>query len=77
MSFRQFNPQRLRSYILRLPLCTRGLLTAVTGFMVASITLTWFKEWAALVPDKVGLSTSMCRLLRAESCANGFLQCTA
>ncbi|KAF2008186.1 rhomboid protein 2 [Amniculicola lignicola CBS 123094] len=56
-SFPQFNPLRLRSYILRLPLCTRVLLAVMVALYVATIPLAWLRDWAALEPDKVGLAS--------------------
>ncbi|KAF2122105.1 hypothetical protein BDV96DRAFT_562925 [Lophiotrema nucula] len=60
-SFPQFNPLRLRSYVLRLPLCTRLLLVAIVALWAAAIPFQWLRPWAALEPDKTGL-TSMYRL---------------
>ena len=62
-SFPQFNPLRLRSYVLRLPLCTRLLLTAMVALWVATIPFQWLREWGSLEPDKVNLTTSMFGLL--------------
>ncbi|ORY15897.1 hypothetical protein BCR34DRAFT_155763 [Clohesyomyces aquaticus] len=56
-SLPQFNPLRLRSYILRLPLCTRILLFAIVALWGATIPFTWLRQWAALEPDKVNLGT--------------------
>ncbi|KAF2433852.1 putative rhomboid family protein [Tothia fuscella] len=51
-SFPQFSPQRLRSYVLRLPLCTRLLLLVVVAFWVAGIS-NGFQHWAQLIPKEV------------------------
>jgi hypothetical protein len=57
-SFPQFNPLRLRSYIFRLPLCTRLLLTACVALWIATIPFGWLRDWASLEPDKVNFGTS-------------------
>jgi hypothetical protein len=57
-SFPQFNPLRLRSYVFRLPLCTRLLLTAMVGLWVATIPFKGLRDFASLEPDKVNLGTS-------------------
>lgn len=49
--------RRIRSYILRLPLCTRGLIFAITAFWVASIFLPQLEQWGALIPDEINLGT--------------------
>ena len=51
--------RRLRSYILRLPLCTRLLLLVMFLFWIAGTVLPWVRPWAALTPNEVGLQTSM------------------
>lgn len=56
-TFVQFNPARIRSYIFRLPLCTRVLIFAIFALWLASIPLTWLRAWAALIPQEVGLTT--------------------
>ncbi|KAF2175567.1 hypothetical protein K469DRAFT_702080 [Zopfia rhizophila CBS 207.26] len=60
-SFAQLNPLRIRSYIFRLPLCTRILIFAIVALWIATIPFTWLRQWASLVPDKVNLA-SMYRL---------------
>jgi hypothetical protein len=62
-SLPQFNPLRLRSYIFRLPLCTRVLLSAIVALWIATIPFAWLKEWGSLEPDKVNFGTSMCMFL--------------
>ncbi|KAF2838476.1 hypothetical protein M501DRAFT_1004202 [Patellaria atrata CBS 101060] len=52
-----FNPTRLRSYILRLPLATRLLLAATVALYLASIPIPWLRDWASLVPSKINLSS--------------------
>ncbi|KAF2660691.1 hypothetical protein K491DRAFT_688132 [Lophiostoma macrostomum CBS 122681] len=56
-SLPQFNPLRLRSYIFRLPLCTRVLIAAIVALWVATIPFSWLKEWGSLEPDKVNFGT--------------------
>ncbi|PGH10216.1 rhomboid protein 2 [Helicocarpus griseus UAMH5409] len=57
-----FNPARLRSYILRLPLFTRAVLLFIAVFWVLEIQTLWsVTQWGALIPSETGLS-SMYRL---------------
>jgi hypothetical protein len=58
-SFPQFNPMRIRSYIFRLPLCTRGLVAAILGLYIATIPFPWLRDFAALEPAKMDLTQSM------------------
>jgi hypothetical protein len=58
-SYAQFNPARLRSYVLRLPLATRLLLTAIVGLWIATIPLPWLREFSQLEPAKMDLTQSM------------------
>lgn len=51
-SFPQFSPQRLRSYILRLPLITRIILIIIIAFWIAGISH-GFQHWAQLIPSEV------------------------
>ncbi|OAK94937.1 hypothetical protein IQ06DRAFT_297847 [Phaeosphaeriaceae sp. SRC1lsM3a] len=60
-SFAQFNPTRIRSYIFRLPLCTRVLVAAILGLYIATIPLPWLREFAQLEPAKMDF-TQMHRL---------------
>ncbi|CAO2656327.1 Nn.00g051300.m01.CDS01 [Neocucurbitaria sp. VM-36] len=60
-SFPQFNPTRLRSYIFRLPFCTRVLVAAILGLWIATIPFPWVREFGRLEPDKMDL-TQMHRL---------------
>lgn len=65
-TFVQFNPVRIRSYIFRLPLCTRVLIFAIFALWLAGIPLTWLRAWAALIPQEVGLTTSKLFFLMSE-----------
>lgn len=56
-SFLQFDPRRVRSYLFRLPLCTRLLIIVIFAFYIASLTLPWFIQWASLIPSEIGLAT--------------------
>ncbi|TKA70645.1 hypothetical protein B0A49_01971 [Cryomyces minteri] len=56
-SLLQFDPRRIRSWIYRIPLCTRILLAVIVALWAASIPLTWLRDWGSLVPEKVGLAT--------------------
>ena len=58
-SFAQFNPARIRSYIFRLPLCTRVLVAAILGLYIATIPLPWLREFARLEPAKMDFTQSM------------------
>ena len=71
-TFVQFNPARIRSYIFRLPLCTRVLIFAIFALWLACIPLTWLRAWAALIPQEVGLTTSKLFFL----CRGYFYACT-
>lgn len=51
-SFPQFSPQRLRSYILRLPLITRIILIIIVLFCIAGVSH-GFQHWAQLIPTEV------------------------
>jgi len=58
-SLLQFNPARIRSYIFRIPLCTRIILFVIFAFWIASLYVPWLRQWAALIPSQVNLGTSM------------------
>jgi hypothetical protein len=58
-SFPQFNPTRIRSYIFRLPLCTRGILAAIVGLYAATIPFPWLREFGQLEPAKMNFTQSM------------------
>ncbi|KAF2399907.1 hypothetical protein EJ06DRAFT_494686 [Trichodelitschia bisporula] len=51
-SIPQFNPARLRSYLFRLPLCTRIFLAIIVAFWFASIS-GGFQHWTTLTPEEV------------------------
>jgi hypothetical protein len=54
-----FNPTRLRSYILRLPLFTRIVLILIAAFWVLELQTVWsVVAWGALIPSEVGIGTS-------------------
>lgn len=50
------NPARLRSYILRLPLCTRLILLIIVALSVASTVWPTLRQTCALVPDQVSIT---------------------
>lgn len=55
-----FNPSRVRSYILRLPLFTRLVLLAIVAFWILELQTIWsVVQWGSLTPDEIGLGTSM------------------
>ncbi|BCR83106.1 rhomboid protease family protein RBD2 [Aspergillus chevalieri] len=57
-----FNPSRVRSYILRLPLFTRLVLLAILAFWILELQTIWsVVRWGSLTPDEIGLG-SMYRL---------------
>jgi hypothetical protein len=58
-SFPQFNPTRIRSYIFRLPLFTRGLIVAILALWIATIPFPWLREFAQLEPAKMDFTQSM------------------
>lgn len=50
--------RRIRSYIFRLPLATRGLALIITGFYIAKLVLgPWIIEWGAVIPNEISLGT--------------------
>jgi hypothetical protein len=52
------NPSRIRSYILRLPLFTRGVIIAVLVFFVLELQTVWSViEWGSLKPSQIGIFT--------------------
>lgn len=50
------NPARLRSYIFRLPLCTRVILFIIVALWAASILTPTLREKCALIPDQVSIT---------------------
>lgn len=54
-----FNPARLRSYILRLPLFTRCILLFIVIFWVLGLFGIWdIVQWGSLIPNEMSLGTS-------------------
>lgn len=50
--------RRIRSYIFRLPLATRGLALIITGFYIAKVVAgDWLIQWGAVIPDEINLTT--------------------
>ncbi|KAF1987605.1 hypothetical protein K402DRAFT_392414 [Aulographum hederae CBS 113979] len=70
-SLLSFNPRTLRSYMYRIPLCTRGLLLLILVLYLASIPLPWIVEYGALKPSLVSFG-SMVRLSTFPLVHNGF-----
>lgn len=62
-SLPQFNPARIRSYIFRLPFCTRLLVLAIVGLWIATIPFPWIREFGRLEPAKMDLTQSRWILL--------------
>lgn len=49
---------RSRSYLLRIPLFTRGAILAIALFWMATLQPAWdVREWGSLIPDKLDLTT--------------------
>ncbi|MCJ1338487.1 putative rhomboid protease [Bachmanniomyces sp. S44760] len=58
ISLPQFNPARLRSYILRLPLFTRVILVIIPVLWIVELQSAWdVVQWGGLVPSEVNLGT--------------------
>lgn len=54
-----FNPSRIRSYLVRLPLFTRLVLLVILAFFILELQTLWsVVHWGALIPDEIGLGTS-------------------
>ena len=54
-----FDPRRLRSYLLRLPLFTRVVFTLIVVFWLLELQSVWnIVQWGALIPNEVNLGTS-------------------
>ncbi|GAB1194861.1 hypothetical protein APSETT444_004112 [Aspergillus pseudonomiae] len=67
-----FNPARVRSYLLRLPLFTRLVVLAIIVFWLLEFQTVWsVVQWGSLAPDEVGLG-SMYRLNTYPFIHNGF-----
>jgi GPI-anchor transamidase subunit GAA1 len=59
-----FNPARLRSYLLRLPLFTRGIIVAILFFWVLEFQTVWsVTEWGSLIPKEIGIGSSTSEIL--------------
>lgn len=53
-----FSTLRARSYVLRLPLFTRGLVVVITAFYFAGLLPLWdLRQWGALIPDQMNIFT--------------------
>ncbi|RAH74780.1 GPI-anchor transamidase subunit GAA1 [Aspergillus aculeatinus CBS 121060] len=53
-----FNPSRVRSYILRLPLFTRLVLLAIIVFWLLELQTVWsVKQWGSLIPEEINIGT--------------------
>lgn len=54
-----FDPTRVRSYVVRLPLFTRLVLLVIVAFLLLEIQSVWsVVRWGALVPDEMGIRGS-------------------
>lgn len=66
-----FNPTRVRSYVLRLPLFTRLVLIVIIALWLLYLQTVWdLVQWGSLIPDEIGIGTSMyqsSRLSRSSS----------
>ncbi|RMY49218.1 hypothetical protein D0863_15202 [Hortaea werneckii] len=49
--------RRIRSYVLRLPLATRGILFLLTAFEVAHFFVPGLEQWGALIPQEIRIDT--------------------
>ncbi|KAL4959445.1 GPI-anchor transamidase subunit GAA1 [Aspergillus stella-maris] len=53
-----FNPSRVRSYLLRLPLFTRLVILAIIVFWVLELQTVWsVVQWGSVIPDELNLKT--------------------
>jgi hypothetical protein len=65
-----FNPTRLRSYILRLPLFTRVTLLIIFAFWLLELQTVWsVVNWGALVPNEIGIGGSRSSLDPFQRCS--------
>ncbi|OXV08543.1 hypothetical protein Egran_03696 [Elaphomyces granulatus] len=63
-----FNPTRLRSYILRLPLFTRVTLLIIFAFWLLELQTVWsVVNWGALVPNEIGIGGNKCLVYRLNT----------
>lgn len=53
----QIDARRIRSYLNRLPLCTRLLLVVLVAFLIAEVTVPTFAAATTLIPSKVALTS--------------------
>lgn len=58
-SFSLSDVRRVRSYFLRLPLVTRGLLLVIAALYLAHLFIPGLTAWGALTPQKIGFRTRM------------------
>jgi glycosylphosphatidylinositol transamidase len=55
-----FNPGRVRTYLVRLPLFTRLVLLIILAFWLLELQTIWsVVQWGALIPEEINLGTSM------------------
>jgi hypothetical protein len=55
-----FNPTRVRSYVLRLPLFTRLVLLIILAFWLLELQTIWsVVQWGSLTPNEIGIGSSM------------------
>lgn len=55
-----FNPSRVRSYLVRLPLFTRLVLIVIIALWLLYLQTIWdIVQWGSLIPDEIGIGTSM------------------
>lgn len=55
-----FNPGRIRTYLVRLPLFTRLVLLIILAFWLLEFQSVWgVIQWGALIPEEINLGTSM------------------
>jgi len=55
-----FNPGRVRTYLVRLPLFTRLVLLIILAFWLLELQTIWsVVQWGALSPEEINLGTSM------------------
>lgn len=54
-----FNPSRVRSYLVRLPLFTRLVLSVILAFWLLELQTIWsVVQWGSLTPNDIGLGSS-------------------
>lgn len=69
-----FNPGRVRSYLVRLPLFTRLVVLVIIAFWLLEFQTMWsVVQWGALIPDEIGLGTSMFDSTVKEKCLRRML----